>query len=231
MTNTSTLSAADLERIRPIPTPALSNAIELFNVRPRNAGFMNTSVRAMFPDLPPVIGYAVTAATRADQPPPAEGSADYVSRFDYWDHILSIPAPRIAVVEDEDIPAGVGAFFGEVQSNTHKALGVVAAVTNGAVRDLAEMHDLGFAVFANAACVSHAYIHLTRFGNSVRVGGIVVRPGDILHADMHGVLIIPPEVIPQIPDAVAKIEKREREIIEYCKSPGFTVDGLKALMR
>ena len=231
MNNPPAVSPDDLERIRPIPTPALSNAIELFNVRPRNAGFMNSSVRAMFPDLPPVIGYATTAVTRADQPPPPENAADYVSRFDYWDHILSVPAPRIAVVEDEDLPSGVGAFFGEVNSNTHKALGVVAAVTNGAVRDLAEMHDLGFAVFAHAACVSHAFIHLTRFGTSVRVGGLVVRPGDILHADMHGVLLITPDVIPHLRDAVAKVEKREREIIEYCKSPGFTVDGLKALMR
>ncbi len=231
MADTAPLTPDDLERIRAIPTPALSNAIELFNVRPRNAGFMNTSVRAMFPDLPPVIGYATTAVTRADQPPPAENSAEYISRFDYWDHILSIPAPRIAVVEDEDLPSGVGAFFGEVNSNTHKALGCVAAVTNGAVRDLAEMHDLGFAVFANAACVSHAYIHLTRFGTSVRVGGLVVRPGDLLHADMHGVLLIPQEIAPQLPDAVARVEKREREIIDYCKSPDFTVDGLKALMR
>ena len=231
MPDMPSLTRDDLERIRVIPTPALSNAIELFNVRPRNAGFMNTSIRAMFPDLPPVIGYATTAATRADLPPPHETSADYISRFDYWDHILSVPAPRIAVVEDEDLPACIGAFFGEVNSNTHKALGCVAAVTNGAVRDLPEMHDLGFAVFACAACVSHAYVHLTRFGSSVRVGGLVVRPGGLLHADMHGVLLIPQEIVPQLPDAVAQVEKREREIIDYCKSPDFSVAGLKALMR
>ena len=231
MPDMPSLTRDDLERIRVIPTPALSNAIELFNVRPRNAGFMKTSIRAMFPDLPPGIGYATTAATRADLPPPPETSADYISRFDYWDHILSVPAPRIAVVEDEDLPACIGAFFGEVNSNTHKALGCVAAVTNGAVRDLPEMHDLGFAVFACGACVSHAYVHLTRFGGSVRVGGLVVRPGDLLHADMHGVLLVPQEIVPQLPDAVAKVEKREREIIDYCKSPDFTVEGLKALMR
>lgn len=222
------LTADELEAVRRIPTPAVSNAIELFDLRPRHAGFMNPTIRAMYPDLPPVIGYAVTAVTRAEKAPEPGAEA---SRFDYWDHVVSVPAPRIAVSEDADDAPGWGAFFGEVTSNIHRSLGCVAHVTSGAVRDLDEVHALGFPMFALGPCVSHAYIHITRFGVPIQVGGLTVSPGDLLHADKHGVLLSPKAIVPQLPEAVARVERRERQIIDYCQSPDFSLEGLKALMR
>jgi len=217
-----------LETLRLIPTPAVSNAIELFDVRPRTAGFMGPDVRQMFPALPPIIGYAVTARSVSAHEPGAKGPA---SRPDYWRYIeASRPEPYIAVVEDLDQPPPIGAFFGEVNANIHRALGCVGAVTNGGIRDMDEVEALGFPIWASGVIVSHAHVHMVDFGTAVRVGGLVVHPGDLLLADRHGVINIPLEIAPEIPEAVRKIELREKTIIGYCQSPDFSPDGLADLM-
>ncbi len=222
------LSHEELEALRAIPTPAVSNAIETFGIRPRTAGFMGPEVRQMFPSLPPIIGYAVTARTVAAHEPGAKGA---VPRPEYWRYVeASGPGPRIAVVEDLDDPPTIGAFFGEVNSNIHKALGCVGAITNGGIRDMDEVEALGFPIWAGSVIVSHAYIHLVDFGTPVRVGGLVVQPGDLLLADRHGVIQIPLEIARDIPEAVRKIEAREKAIIRYCQSPDFSADGLADLV-
>jgi 4-hydroxy-4-methyl-2-oxoglutarate aldolase len=217
-----------LETLRLIPTPAVSNAIEVFDVRPRTAGFMGPEVRHRFPALPPIIGYAVTARTVAAHAPGAKGPA---SRPDYWRYLEgSGPGPRVAVVEDLDRPSPVGAFFGEVNANIHRALGCVGAVTDGGIRDMDEVEALGFPIWASSVIVSHAYVHLVDFGGPVRVGGLVVEPGDLLLADRHGVIQVPPEIAPEIPEAARQIEVREKTIIRYCQSPDFSADGLADLV-
>ncbi|NOZ28208.1 MAG: RraA family protein [Chloroflexi bacterium] len=222
------LTPEELETLRTIPTPAVSNAIELFDVRPRTEGFMGPEVRQMFPSLPPIIGYAVTARTVSAHEPGPKGPA---SRPDYWRYLeASSPRPLIAVVEDLDDPPAIGAFFGEVNSNIHRALGCVGAITNSGIRDMDEVEALGFPIWAGSVIVSHAYVHLVDFGTPVRVGGLVVRPGDLLLADRHGVIQIPLEIAREIPEAVRKIEVREKTIIQYCQSPGFSADGLADLV-
>ncbi len=226
--STTPLTSAELETLRSIPTPAVSNVIETFNLRPRTAGFMGPEVRQMFPTLPPIIGYAVTARTVATHEPGPRGPAP---RADYWRYIeASGPGPRIAVVQDLDDPPVIGAFFGEVNSNIHKALGCVGAITNSGIRDIAEVEALGFPIWAGSVIVSHAYVHLVDFGTPVRVGGLVVQPGDLLLADRHGVIHIPPEIARDIPEAVHQIEVREKTIIRYCQSPGFSAAGLADLV-
>ena len=222
------LNHEELEALRAIPTPAVANAIETFDIRPRTVGFMGPEIRQMFPSLPPVIGYAVTARTVAAHEPGAGGGAP---RPEYWRYVeASGPGPRIAVVEDLDDPPSIGAFFGEVNANIHKALGCVGAITNGGIRDLDEVEALGFPIWAGSAIVSHAYIHLVDFGTPVRVGGLVVQPGDLLLADRHGVIQIPLEIAREIPEAVREIEAREKAIIRYCQSPDFSADGLADLI-
>ncbi|HEY63933.1 MAG TPA: RraA family protein [Caldilineae bacterium] len=222
------LTPDELETLRKIPTPAVSNAIETFNIRPRTEGFMGPEVRQMFPSLPPIIGYAVTARTVSAHEPGPKGPA---SRPDYWRYLeASKPKPLIAVVEDLDDPPAIGAFFGEVNSNIHKALGCVGAITNSGIRDMDEVEALGFPIWAGSVIVSHAYVHLVDFGTPVRVGGLVVRPGDLLLADRHGVIQIPLEIAREIPEAVRKIEVREKTIIQYCQSPDFSADGLADLV-
>lgn len=146
------LSADELERLRRYDTPTIANAIETFDIRPRTAGFASPEVRCIFPQFGTMIGYAVTATCRAATP-----AAQPYSRHGWWDAIAAAPSPRVAVIQDLDEPP-VGAFWGEVQSNIHRALGCAGAVTNGGVRDLREVEALGFQYYAGSVMVSHAYV-------------------------------------------------------------------------
>jgi 4-hydroxy-4-methyl-2-oxoglutarate aldolase len=222
------LSIEELEVLRVIPTPAVSNAIETLDVRPRNAGYMGPEVQQMFPALPPVIGYAVTACTVSAHKPGLEGPA---SRDDYWRYVeTSGPGPVLAVVADLDNPPVIGAFFGEVNANIHRALGCVGAITNSGIRDMDEVEAFGFPIWAGSVVVSHAYVHLVDFDTPVLVGGLLVKPGDLLLADIHGVIQIPLEIARDIPEAVRQVEIREQTIIQYCQSPDFSADGLADLV-
>ena len=140
------------------------------------------------------------------------------------------PVPSLAVIQDIDQPCAIGSFWGEVNGNIHKALGCLGAVTNGGVRDLDEVRALGFQFLASAAIVSHAYVHLVDFGTPVKVGGLLVNPGDLIHADKHGAIAIPHEIAREVPAAAAEVERGERTIIENCQSPDFSVQCLKELM-
>ncbi|PYO32247.1 MAG: hypothetical protein DMD86_12135 [Candidatus Rokuibacteriota bacterium] len=143
----------------------------------------------------------------------------------------TIPAPRVVVVHDLDDPRGQGAQWGEVQANIHRALGCVGVVTDGSVRDLDEVRALGFQFCAAHVSVSHANVHMVDFGIPVKVGGVWIKPGDLIHGDEHGVLTIPHETAAQIPEAIAKVEADERRIISVCQSPDFTAEKLKAVYR
>jgi 4-hydroxy-4-methyl-2-oxoglutarate aldolase len=217
-----------MDALRKISSPSVANAIEKFNVRPRSEGFMSSEIRTLFPDLGPLVGYAVTAVIRAE-PQPLEGHR--ASTFGWWDYVLSIPAPRVVVVHDLDEPRGQGAQWGEVQANIHRALGVAGVITDGSVRDLEEVRALGFQFAAAHVSVSHAYVHMVDFGLPVKVGGLWVKPGDLVHADQHGVINIPAEIAGQIPEAVAKVEADERRIISLCQASDFSAERLKALYR
>ena len=217
-----------IEALKKITSPSVANAIETFKVRPRNQGQMSSEIRALFPEMGPLVGYAVTAVIRAE-PEPLEGHR--ASTYGWWDYVLSIPAPRVVVVHDLDEPRGQGAQWGEVQANIHKALGCAGVVTDGSVRDLDEVRALGFQFAAAHISVSHAYVHMVDFGLPVKLGGLWVKPGDLIHADQHGVVTIPPEIADRIPEAVAKVEADERKIIDVCKSKDFSAQKLKDLYK
>lgn len=214
-----------LAALRRYNAPTIANAIEVFNVVPRDQGFMDHSIKSVFPRMPPFAGYAVTAKIRAAQPP---GPDVKVTVADLYNHILSVPGPRVIVVQDLDDPPAIGSLWGEVNGNIHKALGCVAVVTDGGVRDLDEVEALGLPLFARAVIVSHAYVHLVEVGTPVTVGGLTVNPGDLLHGDKHGVIRVPHAIAPRIPDAVQVLEDHERGIIAVCQSPDFTIAKLHA---
>jgi len=219
------LSQVELDALRKLSTPTVSNAIEAFNLRPRNQGFMAPEIRCLFPDLGVMTGYAATARFAANQP-----GTQPASRFDFWKHVLEIPEPRVVVMQDLDQPPGVGAYFGEVQTNIHRRLGCIGVVTNGHVRDLDEVRALGFHYFAGGTCVSHAYVHLIDFGSPVNVGATTVQPGDLIHADKHGALVVPGKIARDIPGAAAKMAEREQRIISHCQSPDYSLEELKRLL-
>ena len=219
------LSPSELEALRRITTPTVSNAIETFDVRLRNEGFMDSSVRCIFPELGSMAGYAVTAKITA-----RERSEKALPPAELWSIVEQTPGPRIVVIEDLDYPAPVGSYWGEVNGSIYKGLGCAGTVTNGGVRDLDEVRATGFHFFASSVLVSHAYVHLVEVGRPVRVGGLIVQTGDLLHGDQHGVISVPHEIARKLPKAAEAVERRERRIIDFARSPECSADGLRKLM-
>jgi 4-hydroxy-4-methyl-2-oxoglutarate aldolase len=219
-------ASAMFEQLRSLTTCLVASAIETFRVRLPNTGFVDSSVRCIFQDQLSLVGYAATARIRSSNPP-MEGEGYSYERTDWWNHILSIPAPRIVVIEDLDEPAGIGAFVGEVNANILLALECAGLVTNGGVRDLNEVRPTGFQMFAGNVSVSHAYSHILDFGGPVVVGGLGIRPGDLIHADCNGVQTIPLEIAPEISHMARKIQQRRQKLVALCRSTDFSLEVLR----
>ena len=220
------IDVAALEELRKLDSCSVSNAIETFGLRLRNSGFADSTVRCLFEDLPPLVGYAATVRIRTSEPP-MEGDS-YYYRLDWLDHLASVPSPRVLVVEDLDAQPGLGSFVGDVHANILRALGCVGIVTNGAVRNVEAARALKFQMFARNVSLSHAFAHVFDFGGSVHVGQMPVRPGDLLHGDRHGVQTVPIEIAQKIPAVVRRMNGEEREIIEFCQSGAFTLEKLRS---
>lgn len=213
-----------LESLAEFSTPTISNAIEVFGVRPRNEGYMGPEIRCLTPLSKPIVGFACTGKFCAAQPPAPDPA---VPSAEYWAWLTAQPEPRIVVLRDLDDPPAVGSFWGEVQATIHQALGCVGTVTNGGVRDIPEVSKMGFAFFATTPVVSHAYVHLVEYGEPVEVGGLGVATGDLLHADQHGVICIPKEIAPWLPEVARAYEEVEQAFIGQLREAGFTVEELK----
>jgi 4-hydroxy-4-methyl-2-oxoglutarate aldolase len=220
------LEPIQLEELRGLDSCSVANAIETFGVRLRNTGFTDSTVRCIFPELPPVVGYAATVRVRTSDPP-MEGDS-YYYRLDWLDHLLSIPPPRVLVLQDMDHHPGLGSVIGDVHANILLALGCVGAVTNGAVRNVSEVHALQFQMYAANLSVSHAFAHVFDFGTPVEVGHMQVRPGDLLHGDCHGIQTIPFEIAHKVPAIAQEMIEQERGIIRLCHSAEFSVERLRA---
>jgi regulator of RNase E activity RraA len=178
-----------------------------------------------------MVGYAKTATFRTKDAVPL-GEASYMSkRLDYLDYVASAPQPGIAVLEDIDGEhVGYGAFWGEVQSNVHKALGCLGTITNGAIRDIPAIAP-GFQMLAGSLAPSHAFVHVVEFGVEVTIHGMAVKSGDLIHADRHGAVVIPPTTIDAMKPALDKISQQEARIIKAAQAPGATAASIKAAMR
>lgn len=219
------ISTDVLERLKRYDSCTLSNAIEVFDVRPRDEGFMSHEIRCLFPDLGPMVGFAATATMRA------RGKATSGNQDPLYAHTQQMPGPRVLVVRDLDEPAAIGALIGEVQANIFTRLGCVGCVTDGGVRDLKEVRALGFQYFARGAVVSHGYVRVEEAGRPVRVGGLDVHPGDLVFGDQHGVLVIPTEIAAELPRAADEIIEREQNLIRWVRSEDFSLDRLAEMRR
>src|ERR1700761_3496050 len=217
---TPTLTLEQLEAFKKYNTPTIANAIEIFDLRGRHLGFLPHQIRCLFPDLGPIVGYAVTSVTRAA--PPTEKSEDL--NADYLRYVAAQPGPKIAVGQDLDEPPGLGAQFGEVNATIHKKLGCVGHITDGCPRDLDEVKGLGFQLFGLNPCVSHAYVRLVDFGRPVKLAGVEVMPGELIHADKHGVCLLPHEIAHKLLDACAEVERMERPLLDLCRSDEFDLE-------
>ncbi len=220
-------SQAELDAIRPFTVPTLANAIETFHVIPANQGYCNASMQCRFPEMGLMLGYAVTARVATDLP--ASQVRPGIDEPDYWRFIAAQPGPKVAVVQDIDVPPA-GAMWGEWNANVHKALGCVGMLTEGAARDLEGVRKLGFQFFSTCILPTHANGAFIDYGGRVRVAGLEVQMGDLLAADQHGVILIPPAIaLHELAGVAAEIDRLEAEIFAYCQSPAFTVEGLAKL--
>lgn len=223
------LSEQQLQALRQFSTCIVANAIEKFNVRLRNTGFTDGSIHCRFPGMPPMVGHAVTARLRSEDPPIA--GQVFRDRTDFWNAVLAIPAPRVLVLKDMDELPGRGAFVGDVHAAILRALGCVGYVTNGAVRELPGVRELDFQLFSGSIAVSHAYAHIFDVGAKVVVGGMDVSPGDLLHGDEHGVVTIPAGIAAELPKVAAELQLQEEKVIDFCRSGEFSVAKLSQITR
>ena len=232
MTNpvTEPLPASVLEALARYDTPTICNAMEIVAPERRLIGYTTKPLVCPFPDLPPIVGYARTVTIRAVSASSLPAAEQQARRLAYYEYVGTGHGPRISVIQDIDgADVGFGAFWGEVQSAVHKALGCLGVITDGSIRDIAQWAP-GFQALAGTIGPSHAYVHADSFGGEVRVAGMTVRSGDLIHADRHGAIVIPLDVAAKLPDAAELCGRRETPILEIARSPSFSLEKLKAAL-
>jgi len=210
-------SREDLERLTEWDTPTICNALEIVAPERRAVGFTTARLVAADPALPPIVGLARTGTLRAKEPPRGR----VAERAAWYEYVAAGDFPTIAVLQDLDDTPGFGAFWGEVNSTVHLALGVRGAVTNGSFRDLGALAP-GFQILGGQIGPSHAHVHIVDFGGPVNVAGMNATHDDVIHADRHGAVVIPAEVVRRLPEAVALLTRREKIILEMSARPDFS---------
>ena len=222
------LNSKQLSELEKFDTPTICNAIESFKVRPNTEGFMKPDIKCIIPYTKPIVGYAVTAKISATSPPT---DAQKKLTDPYYKILDRSKNPTIAVIEDLD-QNPIGSFWGEVNSSIHMVFDCKGAITNGGVRDIKEAEAIGFRYFASNILVSHAYVHLEEIDCPVKVGGLLVRPGELLHADIHGVILIPHEISSILATACKEVMEAEAIVIKECQKrigKGIKIDYLQKL--
>lgn len=214
-----------MTRLAAYDTPTVCNAIELFDIRPRNQGYMDGRIRCCFPEFPPMVGYAATVQFGADAIP-SGGRAAYDWMADQAEGFANLPGPPVLVFQDLDDPP-VAATFGEVMCTAYQRFGGAGLITSGGGRDIDQVREIGFPAFVGSTISAHGYCHFKQIGVPVRVGGITVNPGDLLHGDVNGVTTIPSEIASEVPDTCAELAEAEKLVLDYMKSDAPTPAGLR----
>jgi len=219
LSNVPPISEKDVAFLRSVDSPTISNAIEPFKVRDRTEGFIGGEVRSLFPEMPPMVGAALTVAMNNSPGAVAE-------RENYWrmyEALSQMPAPSVLVVQDVSGAPSRCALAGEVMTTMAMRLGAVGMVTDGGLRDVHEVRRLGFAYFARYIVVSHGNFGVVEVGEPVTLDGQEVKTGDILHGDANGIVIVPREVLQGLPEAVQEVRTRERATMDFVNSPEYTI--------
>lgn len=215
-----------LDLLSRIDTPTVCNAIEVVQGRRGFAGFTRGTMVCTEPGRA-VVGFAVTARIAALDPPTEPAEVIRARRMAYYRAMFEAPKPAVAVIQDMDWPNCVGAYWGEVNTTVHKGFGLSGALTNGVVRDLGDLPQ-GFPVIAGSVGPSHGFVHVREIGQPVRVMGLEVRPGDLIHADRHGAVVVPPDVLADLAGAIHKMQQTERLVLDPARQPGFDFDAFSA---
>ncbi|WP_421904789.1 RraA family protein [Mameliella sp.] len=209
-----------LTLLRGVDTPTVCNAIEVAQGKRGFDGFTRGTMLCSDPEGGAMVGYAVTAKISALAPPTESADVIRARRMAYYKAMAEGPKPSVAVVEDIDYPNCIGAYWGEVNTTVHKGFGVSGALTNGVMRDLGDLAP-GFPVVAGSIGPSHGFVHVTELGTPVEVFGLTVNPGDLVHADRHGALVIPADIVTRIGAAIEKMQSTEDLVLGPAREEGF----------
>lgn len=223
----SQLSPQVLSKLCEYDTPTICNAIELFAVRPQTEGYMDGRIRACFPDMKPVCGFASTATFRSAVAP--RGGGGYGTLQGQVARFAELPGPPLVVIQDLDSPVK-SATFGEVMATIYKSFGAQALITSGAGRDLDQVHGVGLPCFSDGVICSHGYPRLIDFHVPVHVGGLAVHPGDLLHGDQNGVTSIPVDIAADVADVCKEYCDAESVVLDYCNAGSVNPDGLSGAL-
>jgi regulator of RNase E activity RraA len=226
--SSATVSAAVLNSLRQFDTPTVCNVVELFDLRPRHAGYMDARIQSCYPKLPPMVGFASTATFRSAAPP-RKGDA-YSGLNEQVEAFAALPGPPVVVFQDLDVPSA-SATFGEIMCTTYQTFGAVGLITSGAGRDLDQVAALKFPCFTGGTICAHGYCHLPHINVPVTVGGVVIHPGDLLHGDLNGVTTIPNEIAAEIAEACPEYIAAEAVILSYLKTGNVNAKDYAAARR
>lgn len=213
------MDTALLDLLRKVDTPTVCNSIEVVQGKRGFNAFTRGTMLASDP-TGVIVGYAITAQIAAVTPPAEDPNITRARRMAYYKAMAEGPKPSVAVVEDLDYPNAIGAYWGEVNTAIHKGFGMSGALTNGVMRDLGDMAP-DFPVVAGSIGPSHGFVHVRSVNQPIRIMGMDVRSGDLIHADRHGAVIIPPEVLNQLSGAILKMQDTEKLVLEPARAEGF----------
>ena len=216
-----------LDILRRVDTPTVCNAIEVVEGKRGFSQFTRGTMLASHPDAPAMVGYARTAKIAAVAPPTEDPEVIKARRMDYYRHMAEGPRPAVTVVEDLDVPNAIGAYWGEINTTIHKGFGISGALTNGVMRDLGDLPD-GFPVVAGSIGPSHGFVHVKEIGTTVNIFGLEINDGDLIHADRHGALVIPPAVVDGLAAGIQKLLETEKIVLSEAVKEGFDFNAFEA---
>ena len=216
------LNRDQLTALQKYDTPTVCNVVELFDVRPRSAGFMIDTIHCCFPTLPPMVGYALTTTFRSASPP--KSGNVYAGLNEQLAGFEELPGPAVVVFQDLDLPV-CSATFGEVMCSVYKSFGAAGLITSGAGRDLDQVEAIKFPAFTNGTICAHGYCHMLHMNVPVTLGGLVIEPGELLHGDRNGVTTIPAEIAAEVADGCKELMAAEQIILDYVRGPNPTRQG------
>ncbi|WP_192871354.1 RraA family protein [Advenella sp. S44] len=218
-----------IETLTAVDTPTICNALEVATGVRTNQGFTRGAFHAAHPNMRSVMGFARTATLRTARPYTEDPDTIQARRLAWYEHVEGKGIPTFCVIQDIDDEPGLGAFWGEVHSNVLKGLGATGVLTNGAMRDLGMLAE-GFQILASTISPSHGFAQIMTIGEPVQIHGLVIEDGDLIHADRHGAVIIPPDGLATLAHGIEVVTAKERPLIEAAQRPGFSIEHLKNAM-
>lgn len=215
-----------LDLLQKVDTPTVCNAIEVAQGKRGFDAFTRGTMLCSDPNAGAMVGYARTAKIAAVSPPEEPADVIRARRMDYYRHMAGTDGPAITVVEDVDFPHCIGAYWGEINTTIHKGFGISGALTNGVMRDLGDLPE-NFPVVAGSVGPSHGFVHVKEIATPVHIFGLKIDDGDLVHADRHGALVIPPEVLGDLEQAILKLLETEKLVLEPARQDGFDFDAFE----